>query len=202
MLKSIKNYAKEDHTGRDSVVCFVLSHGDKGIVFGTDGKKVSVKELTDCFNGQNCPSLVGKPKVFFIQACQGDQSDTGVTYVSDSKEVVFVTDANGGRLPITADFLTAFACFEDYESLRNQTTGSVYIQMLCTVLQDNQFFFNISVGFHTIHNLRFPCTLPYTFKWVPGSYHSIRYHSVLHVKLYNVFPSSASPQTRGHLPMK
>ncbi|XP_069589696.1 caspase-8-like [Ranitomeya imitator] len=140
MLKSIKNYAKEDHTGRDSVVCFVLSHGDKGIVFGTDGKKVSVKELTDCFNGQNCPSLVGKPKVFFIQACQGDQSDTGVTYVSDSKEVVFVTDANGGRLPITADFLTAFACFEDYESLRNQTTGSVYIQMLCTVLQDNQFF--------------------------------------------------------------
>ncbi|XP_073502590.1 caspase-8-like [Phyllobates terribilis] len=140
MLKILKNYAKEDHTGRDSFVCFILSHGHKGIVFGTDGKEVLVKDLTDCFNGQNCPSLVGKPKVFFIQACQGDQSDTGVTYVSDSMEPMYVTDANGGRLPITADFLTAFACFEDYESLRNPTTGSIYIQTLCAVLQDNQFF--------------------------------------------------------------
>ncbi|XP_073407584.1 caspase-8-like isoform X2 [Dendrobates tinctorius] len=142
MLKIINNYAKEDHTGRDSFVCFVLSHGDKGIVFGTDGMKVSVKDLTDCFNGQNCPSLFGKPKIFFIQACQGDQSDTGVTYVSDSMELVYVTDANGGRLPITADFLTAFACFKDYESLRDQTAGTVYIQTLCTVLQDNQFLFS------------------------------------------------------------
>ncbi|KAM4026431.1 caspase-8-like isoform 2-T2 [Anomaloglossus baeobatrachus] len=140
MLKMLKSNAKEDHTERDSFVCFILSHGDKGIVFGTDGKELSVKDLTHWFNGQNCSSLVGKPKLFFIQTCQGNQSDTGVTYVSDRKDYMYVNDSNGGRLPITADFLTAFASFEDYESLRNPKTGSVYIQTLCTVLQDELFF--------------------------------------------------------------
>lgn len=140
MLNIMKTYAKEDHTEKDSFVCFVLSHGDKGIVYGTDGKEVFVKDLTDQFNGLNCPSLIGKPKVFFIQACQGNKSDTGVTYVSDSNASVYVKDACGQSIPITADFLTAFASVEDYEALRNPKTGCVFIQNLCTVLQDHQFF--------------------------------------------------------------
>ncbi|XP_044159870.1 caspase-8-like isoform X1 [Bufo gargarizans] len=140
MLNTIKIYAKENHAEKDSFVCFVLSHGDKGIVFGTDGKKVPVNGLTDCFNGLQCPSLVGKPKVFFFQACQGDKSDTGVLYVSDSISSVYVNDALGQKLPITADFLTAFASVEEYESLRCPTTGSVYIQTLCSALQNHHFF--------------------------------------------------------------
>ncbi|XP_040296966.1 caspase-8-like isoform X1 [Bufo bufo] len=140
MLNTIKIHAKENHAEKDSFVCFVLSHGEKGIVFGTDGKKVPVNSLTDCFNGLQCPSLVGKPKVFFFQACQGDKSDTGVLYVSDSISSVYVNDALGQKLPITADFLTAFASVEEYESLRCTTTGSVYIQTLCSVLQNHKFF--------------------------------------------------------------
>ncbi|XP_075687330.1 caspase-3-like [Rhinoderma darwinii] len=139
MLNIMKLYAGEDHTEKDSLVCFVLSHGNKGTVCGTDGKDVSVKDLTDCFNGRNCSSLIGKPKVFFIQACQGDQSDEGVSYVSDSTPSAYVNDAPDLRLPTSADFLTAFASVADYVSFRNQTTGSVYIQELCTVLQDHRF---------------------------------------------------------------
>ncbi|KAG8558899.1 hypothetical protein GDO81_017180 [Engystomops pustulosus] len=139
MLEIMENYAKWDHSESDSFVCFVLSHGDKGTVFGTDGKDVKVKDLTDHFNGLNSPSLVGKPKVFFIQACQGGNSDTGVPYVSDRNPTEYINDSAGNKLPITADFLTAFASVEDYESLRNIYTGSVYIQSLCKFLQDPQF---------------------------------------------------------------
>ncbi|XP_069839435.1 caspase-8-like isoform X2 [Dendropsophus ebraccatus] len=137
ILKIMKYYADKCHNDYDSFICFVLSHGEKGIVFGTDWEEVPVKDITNCFNGLKCPSLVGKPKVFFIQACQGDKFDPGVTYASDNNTAMYVGDAK--TLPVTADFLTAFACVEDYVSLRSTVTGSVYIQTLCTVLQNHQF---------------------------------------------------------------
>ncbi|XP_075140438.1 caspase-3-like isoform X2 [Leptodactylus fuscus] len=138
---TIEAYAKEDHSKRDSFVCFILSHGGKGVVYGTDGEAVSIKELTCYFNGQKCSSLVGKPKIFFFQACQGNESDTGAQYVSDSSSSVYDEDATMVKsLPITADILTAFASVEDYLSLRSPIYGSIYIQNLCKVLQDPQFF--------------------------------------------------------------
>ena len=45
----------------------ILSHGeDAGIVYGTDGS-INIDLLTAPFKGNNCPSLVGKPKLFVIQ---------------------------------------------------------------------------------------------------------------------------------------
>ncbi|XP_066433454.1 caspase-8-like [Eleutherodactylus coqui] len=139
MQAILETYAKKDHAEKDSFVCFLLSHGDKGVVFGTNGKEVSVKQLTNLFNGRNCQSLVGKPKVFFIQACQGDKFDTGATYASDGNTPDYVIDGSGQKRPITADFLTAFASVEGFVSLRS-ADGSVYIQNLCTVLQDHRFY--------------------------------------------------------------
>lgn len=45
-----------------------------GAVYGVDGKDVTVQEITNYLNGKNCPSLQGKPKLFFIQACGGGTS--------------------------------------------------------------------------------------------------------------------------------
>lgn len=36
-----------------------------------DGYPVSVERIVNIFNGTGCPSLGGKPKLFFIQACGG-----------------------------------------------------------------------------------------------------------------------------------
>lgn len=58
--------AKEDHSACASFVCVLLSHGDEGVFFGTDGS-VELKYLTSLFRGDRCKSLVGKPKLFFIQ---------------------------------------------------------------------------------------------------------------------------------------
>ncbi|XP_068101263.1 caspase-3-like isoform X1 [Hyperolius riggenbachi] len=134
MLSVLKKYSQEDHTEKDSFVCFILSHGNLGTVTGVDGEEVLIKDLTRCFNGFNCQSLTGKPKVFFIQACQGDRVDGGVVYERDSS--TSCESDNTARLPIYADFLTAFACVEDYMSLRDPQNGSIYIQRLCTALKD------------------------------------------------------------------
>ena len=54
----------------DCFVCAILTHGEEGVVYGTDDK-VEVKILLEPFKGNNCKGLVGKPKIFFIQVrCQ------------------------------------------------------------------------------------------------------------------------------------
>ena len=58
--------SKEDHSSSASIVCVLLSHGDEGVFFGTDGS-VELKYLTSLFRGDRVKSLVGKPKLFFIQ---------------------------------------------------------------------------------------------------------------------------------------
>ncbi|CAI9578391.1 unnamed protein product [Staurois parvus] len=133
MLDIMKKYQKEDHTNYDSFICFILSHGDKGTVLGVDGEEEFISNLISCFNGRNCETLIGKPKVFFIQACQGGELDAGVLYYEDDSAPIYECD--GKSLPITADFLTAYSTTEDNVSLRS-SDGSVFIQKLCKILED------------------------------------------------------------------
>ena len=61
------HYAKMDHSKYNGIICAILSHGEEGLIYGTDGT-VSIKELATIFQ---VDALHGKPKLFFIQACQG-----------------------------------------------------------------------------------------------------------------------------------
>lgn len=123
------------------VVC-VLSHGEKGCVFGTDGGKVLLKDLTDPFTSGRARTLAGKPKLFFIQACQGEEYQKG--YYPSSKEDekqnkgALQSDASipdeAVPVPELADFLIGMATVEEFKSFRNTVTGSIYIQELCKQL--------------------------------------------------------------------
>lgn len=52
------------------VLC-LLSHGDDGVVYGSDGEKVEIEKIIAEFDGKRCEALIDRPKLFFIQACQG-----------------------------------------------------------------------------------------------------------------------------------
>nr|KAG5685430.1 hypothetical protein BaRGS_023322 [Batillaria attramentaria] len=71
-------FKKRDHKQYDSFACAILSHGSRGVVKGVDGNELSLDTITDIVTRSNCRSLVGKPKLFFIQACQGDYTDRGI----------------------------------------------------------------------------------------------------------------------------
>lgn len=68
ILRFCFSASNDDHKNCASFICVLLSHGDEGIFFGTDGS-VELKYLTSLFRGNRCRSLVGKPKLFFIQVC-------------------------------------------------------------------------------------------------------------------------------------
>ncbi|NXE91840.1 CASP8 protein, partial [Menura novaehollandiae] len=137
--KTVNIFRCEDHEDKDCFVCCILSHGKKGIIYGVDGQEVPIRELTTSFTVQNCNSLAGKPKVFFIQACQGDAFHEGVTIETDSGE----RDSSVKRdariqldcIPAEADFLLGMATLQDYVSYRSPKDGTWYIQALCQHLE-------------------------------------------------------------------
>ncbi|XP_071418118.1 caspase-8-like isoform X2 [Pithys albifrons albifrons] len=137
--KTVNIFRCEDHKNKDCFVCCILSHGKKGIVYGVDGQEVPIRELTTSFTAQNCHSLAGKPKVFFIQACQGDALQKAVTIEADAGE----QDASAERdrrfqqecIPAEADFLLGMATLQDYVSYRSPREGTWYIQALCQHLE-------------------------------------------------------------------
>jgi len=44
----------------------VLSHGEEGLVYGTDGD-IQIKKLVEPL--KRCQTLFGKPKLFIVQVC-------------------------------------------------------------------------------------------------------------------------------------
>lgn len=138
MKNAVLEFSKKDHSDMDAFVCCILSHGEQGSVFGIDGMPVSICDLTQPFS--HCQTLMGKPKLFFIQACQGRELQKGV-WVDDGiaeNSQEFVADAYKSGLssiPIKADFLIGMATVEYYKSFRHTTQGSIYIQELCRQLE-------------------------------------------------------------------
>ncbi|MBN3278636.1 CASP3 protein, partial [Polyodon spathula] len=123
----LQSIARADHSKEASFVCALLSHGDEGVLYGTDGC-IEMKRLTSIFRGDRCKTLVGKPKLFFIQACRGTELDGGIE--SDSIE----SDSSPQKIPVEADFLYAYSTAPGYYSWRNTASGSWFIQSLCDVL--------------------------------------------------------------------
>lgn len=124
----------------------LLSHGEKGCVFGTDGERVPLQDITEPFTSRRAPTLAGKPKLFFIQACQGDRLQQGRVPCSlkpareGGDESQLEEDAGLVRVdtvPDCADFLLGMATVQDYKSFRNVTSGSIYIQELCHQLTNS-----------------------------------------------------------------
>ncbi|KAL7851553.1 hypothetical protein AOLI_G00219090 [Acnodon oligacanthus] len=136
MKALLLEFSKKKHG--DCFVCCVLSHGEKNGVIGTDQKLCPMKDILSPFDGKNCPSLAGKPKVFFIQACRGKNKEEKVVVSADNaaKADDFILTSDGPEeitIPRNADFLIAMSTVEDFVSYRNKD-GSWFIQELCTQL--------------------------------------------------------------------
>ncbi|XP_022672673.1 caspase-1-like isoform X5 [Varroa destructor] len=128
--KVLKYWQDYDHSDCDAFVFCLLSHGERDLVYHTEGK-MPTDHLFAPFAGDQCATLVGKPKLFFIQACRGDWLDKGALATDQ-------TDSTGGdvyRLPAHADFLICYSTVAGYYSWRNTCHGSWFVQALCDVLK-------------------------------------------------------------------
>ncbi|KAL6487818.1 hypothetical protein MHYP_G00044440 [Metynnis hypsauchen] len=112
-MEKLQKAAEADHTDADCFVCVFLSHGEGSHVFARDDK-VDIKEIIALFRGDQCKSLVGKPKIFIFQACRGDITDNAVTGMAldEMSSEVEEDAASIYTLPAGADFLMCYCVTE------------------------------------------------------------------------------------------
>ena len=72
----IDKYSKMSHESFDCFVCCILSHGNLEEIHGVDGDPIYTYNIMKSF--EKCETLVGKPKLFFIQACRTKDDDKGL----------------------------------------------------------------------------------------------------------------------------
>ncbi|KAK6177287.1 hypothetical protein SNE40_015414 [Patella caerulea] len=139
-------YSKKDHLNYECFIMIVMSHGSKGNIYGVDGEEVEIEKLTNCFNSVNCPKLKGKPKLFFIQACQ-DVKKENITQTAIKDEEISISkkmdqlhiskdasDGDGEAASMT-DFVIAMATMPGYVSWRRTDIGTWFIQAIVYVFK-------------------------------------------------------------------
>ena len=68
----------------DCFVCVLMSHGLLDGIYCSDG---DILDLPDVFNlFKKCSAWVGKPKLFFVQACRGQNPDMGNRVHHDAED--------------------------------------------------------------------------------------------------------------------
>ncbi|XP_030606022.1 caspase-2 isoform X5 [Archocentrus centrarchus] len=162
MRTCIENFCRRpEHRTADSCVMCLLSHGVEGAVYGTDGKLLQLDWVFETFDNAHCPFLQNKPKIFFIQACRGEEMDCGVEQIDGPTRMCSPSceqrdagregqgDADSrqrgdtGRprikLPQRSDMICGFASLKGQRictaAMRNTKRGSWFIQELNTALR-------------------------------------------------------------------
>lgn len=120
LMQHVANAAAFDHTEYDCFVIVVLSHGDVDILYAKD-KAYKVKDLSTPFLADSCTTLegtflyykifgysifqfLGKPKLFFIQACRGKKFMRPVTLTRRANGI-----ETNYKIPSHSDFLFAYS---------------------------------------------------------------------------------------------
>lgn len=158
MKTCIENFGRRpDHRTMNSCVVCLLSHGVEGAIYGTDGQLLQLDWVFEAFDNVHCPLLQNKPKMFFIQACRGDEMDCGVEQIDGPARTCSPSceqrdagregqgDADSrprgdvGRprikLPQRSDMICGFASLKGTAAMRNTKRGSWFIQELNTALR-------------------------------------------------------------------
>ncbi|XP_073701842.1 caspase-8 [Garra rufa] len=138
ILQALRDLAARDHKSADCVVCCVLSHGRVEGILGVDEQIVTYRKLVETLTPYQCPSLFKKPKLFFIQACRGtDSQPAAFPPVVSEDEDTLASDAAVPRdtIPEMADYLLAMSTVPYYASFRETEKGTWFIQSLCRNLK-------------------------------------------------------------------
>ncbi|XP_077400800.1 caspase-9 isoform X2 [Vanacampus margaritifer] len=199
----LSDLSKKDHSPYDCCVVIILSHGTEvshnrfpGAVYGVDGQYVPVQYITTYLNGKHCPSLQGKPKLFFIQACGGGERDRGFEVPSDEAEPCSggaddQTDAipassssdslstsdepdAGASLPTPSDILVSYSTFPGYVSWRDTQSGSWYIETLDRILEENAATDDLARMLVMVNNEVSQNSAKGIYKQMPGSFNFLR----------------------------
>ncbi|KAH8403255.1 hypothetical protein KR222_008988, partial [Zaprionus bogoriensis] len=130
LMHCINDASALNHDEHDCIAVALLTHGQEDLVWAAD---VYYKPDTiwSAFTADRCPTLAGKPKIFFVEASRGKGKDRGQRIETDSEST------SNYRIPIHADFLIACCTMPAHTAWSNSVAGSWFLQSLCAELKAN-----------------------------------------------------------------
>jgi hypothetical protein len=134
-----------DHSNSDCFLCVVMSHGNEDKIVTSDNKVMSFEEIMAPI--KSCASLSDKPKLFFFQACRGDnemenprersRSDSSAEGMTDSAINSDSLDTNKKtRSNAESDLLVYNATLPKHYAFGTENSGTYFIKSVCEVLND------------------------------------------------------------------
>lgn len=126
MLSNIREIVKRSFMYDSLIVC-ILSHGCEGSVYACDSIPIKIDEIQKILTGE---SLIGKPKMLIIQACQGSNLQTA------RYESFLQKDGPEENATDHADMVLAMSTVNGFASLRHTKDGSWFIQTLCKKINE------------------------------------------------------------------
>ena len=66
MENILEELSRDDHSDADCIAVAILSHGGNGFLYSFD-QQFKPDQLWTHFVAEKCPTLAGKPKIFFVQ---------------------------------------------------------------------------------------------------------------------------------------
>jgi len=153
----MKEQAKLNYEKYDCFLCVVMSHGNDEKIFTSDNQQISFEEIMAPI--KECPTLVSKPKLFFFQACRGEnemvnRQDSDVSTSSGNNPFEFEEIPNNSTtstsqssnpkndkkrtfIKFEADLLVYYATKKHYYAFANETNkGTIFIESICQVFHE------------------------------------------------------------------
>ncbi|KAK2909479.1 hypothetical protein Q8A67_005316 [Cirrhinus molitorella] len=137
--RAVQNFSKRyEHQDADSTFVVIMSHGmrinNKDAILGVDFNGTNpddvffVEDIFSNLNSENCPALINKPKVIFIQACREGQE--GGVFQADAafeSDAMFKSDA---FIHKEKDFACFLSAIPDVYAYRSPDNGSFFINYI------------------------------------------------------------------------
>ena len=115
----------DNEMANDSFLCFFLSHGKEGEIVASDSKNIPIKRI-ERLAGES-KKLSSKPKIFFIQACQGST-------MAEAIQDPFVREDGDGYRAKRSDIYIFYASVSGETAYRNEVTGTWFVTAVCLTL--------------------------------------------------------------------
>lgn len=134
LMGLVRETAQCTNYPRDSVcIAFVFSgHGlEKNHLYAQDGKTVKIEQIVEQFLPRRAPAIGNIPKLFFIDACRGDQDMHSITVPKG----VSGLKAKGGNnisleVPPEGNYLLAYSTMPCYRSYEFKGEGGIWMTTL------------------------------------------------------------------------